>query len=309
MKKIAFIFPGQGSQSIGMGKDFYDNNDIAKEMIESASKRLGFDFKELMFNENDKLEQTQFTQPAILLVSAIAVNIFYNETGIKPSITLGHSLGEFSALVGVGALDYLDAVELVHKRGQFMSEACEGKNAGMMALLGLSDEVAETICQEQRNAGKLIWAANYNVDGQIVLAGAKADLESLVDVFKAAGAKRVMVLNMSVASHCPMLSDAVERLGVLLEDLVKDSFVAPVIANATSDKYNDKATAVKLLKEQLTKPVLYKQSIAKFEDEVDMFIEFGNGSVLKGLNKKSSKPTYGVNNMTSLKEAIEAING
>lgn len=309
MKKIAFIFPGQGSQSIGMGKDFYDNSNIAREMIDAASNRLGFDFKELMFNDNDKLEQTQFTQPAILLVSSIAMKIFCDQTNIKPYISLGHSLGEFSALVGVGALDYLDAIELVHKRGQYMGEACDGKNAGMMALLGLSDEIAESICQEQRNVGKLVWAANYNVDGQIVLAGSKGDLESLVDVFKTAGAKRAIVLNMSVASHCPMLKDAVERLGLLLETFVKDSFTAPVVANAIADTYNDKLTAVQLLKEQLIKPVLYKQSIAKFEDSVDMFIEFGNGSVLKGLNKKSSKPTYSVNNMASLKEVIEAING
>ena len=309
MKKIAFIFPGQGSQSLGMGKDFFEQSDIAKDMISSATAKLGIDFEKLLFEENDLLEQTEFTQPAILLVSSIATKILQEKCNITPVFTLGHSLGEISALVSVGALDYLDGIELVHNRGLFMKNACEGKNAAMMALLGLSDDVVEKICEEKRAEGKLIWAANYNIDGQLVLAGARNDLESCVDVFKSAGAKRAIVLNMSVASHCPMLEGAVEKLGEMASLLLKDNFIAPVISNATCKKYNSKSEAIELLKAQLTKPVLYKQSILAFEDEIDLFIEFGNGSVLKGLNKKSSKPTLSINNMASLIEAIEAING
>jgi [acyl-carrier-protein] S-malonyltransferase len=309
MKKIAFIFPGQGSQSLGMGKDFFEQSDIAKDMISSATAKLGIDFEKLLFEENDLLEQTEFTQPAILLVSSIATKILQEKCNITPVFTLGHSLGEISALVSVGALDYLDGIELVHNRGLFMKNACEGKNAAMMALLGLSDDVVEKICEEKRAEGKLIWAANYNIDGQLVLAGARNDLESCVDVFKSAGAKRAIVLNMSVASHCPMLEGAVEKLGEMASLLLKDNFIAPVISNATCKKYNSKSEAIELLKAQLTKPVLYKQSILAFEDEIDLFIELGNGSVLKGLNKKSSKPTLSINNMASLNEAIEAING
>ena len=133
MKKVAFIFPGQGSQSIGMGKDFFDNSDIAKEMIEKASKRLHINFEELLFEENDNLSKTEYTQPAILLVSSIAGAIFKDKCDIKAEFVLGHSLGEFSALVASGALNYLDAIEVVHKRGKFMNEACEGEGAGMMA--------------------------------------------------------------------------------------------------------------------------------------------------------------------------------
>jgi [acyl-carrier-protein] S-malonyltransferase len=308
MKKIGFIFPGQGSQSVGMGREFFENSPLAVEMISNASKRLGINFEELLFTQNDNLEQTQFTQPAILLVSAIANAIFKSHCNIVPTFSLGHSLGEFSALVSVGALDYLDAVELVNKRGLFMNEACAGAGAGMMALLGLEDKIVEEICETQRSEGKKVWPANYNIDGQLVLAGLKSDLESLVDLFKSAGAKRAIVLNMSVASHCPLLISAVQPLENELNKYLKDEFLAPVVSNVTTNEYNTKEIAIKLLAEQLTKPVLYKQSIAKYDGIVDCFIEFGNGAVLKGLNKKLTTPTYNVNNMETLNAVLEAIN-
>ncbi|MEW6552443.1 MAG: ACP S-malonyltransferase [Campylobacterota bacterium] len=308
MKKIAFIFPGQGSQSIGMGKEFFENSDLARQMVLNASKRLGINFEELLFTENSNLEKTEFTQPAILLVSSIANAIFKSKCNIVPTFALGHSLGEFSALVSVGALDYLDAVELVNKRGLFMNEACAGAGAGMMALLGLEDGVVEEICEAQRLEGKKVWAANYNIDGQLVLAGLKSDLESLVDVFKSAGAKRAIVLNMSVASHCPLLQSAVAPLESELHKFLKDSFIAPVVSNVTTNEYDTKDEAIKLLAEQLTKPVLYKQSITKYDGAVDCFIEFGNGAVLKGLNKKLTTPTYNVNSIESLNAVLEALN-
>lgn len=303
MKKVAFIFPGQGSQTIGMGKDFFDNSNIAKEMISNASSRLGIDFEKLLFEENDNIGKTEFTQPAILLVSSIANAIFKEKYNITPEFVLGHSLGEFSALVAAGALDYLDAVELVHKRGLFMTEACAGGNAGMMALVGIDDATVEKVCLEQRELGKQVWPANYNMDGQLVLAGIKADLESLVDTFKAAGAKRAIVLDMSVASHCELLKSAVESLTPYLEKFLKNEFT-PVISNVTTEAYSTKAEAIKLLSAQLTSPVKYKQSISSHENEVDLFIEFGNGIVLKGLNKKITKvPTINVSDMNTL-EAI-----
>jgi len=309
MSKVAFIFAGQGSQSIGMGKDFYENSDIAKDMIEKASNRLGFDFKELMFEENDNLSQTKYTQPAILLVSIIANEIFKSKCDIKPEFTLGHSLGEFSALVASGAIDYLDALELVHKRGEFMSDACDGVGAGMMAILALKDEQVEKLCEEQRALGKKVWAANYNSDGQVVLAGSKSDLESLVDTFKESGAKRAIVLPMSVASHCPILEPAVEKLLPYLESSIKDNFETPVISNVTGKAYSTKAEAIDLLAQQLTKPVLYKQSIQGNMDQVDYLIEFGNGAVLKGLNKKGvSAKTICVNSMDSLNSVLEVLN-
>lgn len=307
MKKVAFIFPGQGSQSVGMGKDFFDNSDIAKQMIEASSDRLGLDFKELLFEENDRLEQTAYTQPAILLVSSIAHKLFENEMNIKPVFSMGHSLGEFSALGSVGALDYLDGVELVHNRGKLMAKACKGIDVGMMVLLGLDDATVEKITADARADGKKVWAANYNSDGQIVAAGIKSDLAALEGTFKEAGAKRALLLNMSVASHCPLLDAAVAPLQDNMQRVLKDEFISPIVSNVSAEFYSSKEEGISLLAQQLTKPVLYKQSITKFEKDVDLFIEFG-GNVLKGINRKNTKkPTHSVTDMKSLQEAFELL--
>lgn len=302
-----FIFPGQGSQSVGMGRDFYENDSLAKEMIDRASERLDLDFTDLLFNENDKLEKTEFTQPAILLVSLVAHALFVRESKKLPFMALGHSLGEFSALSSVGALDYLDGVELVHKRGLFMKEACEDINAGMMALIGLSDESVEEITAKQRDAGKKVWAANYNCDGQIVVAGDKDDLASLEEVFKSAGAKRALLLNMSVASHCPLLKSAIKPLEEYLNRYIKDDFLAPVISNATAKEYKTKDEALSVLSSQLVSPVKYKHSILHVEANSDNFIEFG-ATVLKGLNRRTTKkPTYCITDMASLEKVLSEL--
>lgn len=308
MKKVAFIFPGQGSQTIGMGKDFFANSDIAKEMIKKASERLNINFEKLLFEENDNLGKTEYTQPAILLVSAIALEIFKSKYEITPEFVLGHSLGEFTALVAAGAIDYLDAIELVNKRGTFMNEACSGGNAGMMALVGIDDDSVEKICKEQRDLGKQVWPANYNMDGQLVLAGIKADLEALADVFKAAGAKRAIVLDMSVASHCKLLGSAVENLKPYLQEYLHEEFL-PVVSNVSTEVYTTKDEAIELLSSQLIRPVKYKQSIKAHDDKIDLFIEFGNGAVLKGLNRKiSDKPTLNVSDMATLEAIGEQLN-
>ena len=310
MKKVAFIFPGQGSQTNGMGKDFFENSDIAKEMITNASDRLGFSFEDLLFNESADLGKTEFTQPAILLVSCIALAVFKEKSDIQPEFVLGHSLGEFSALVASGAINYLDAIELVHRRGLFMNEACSGAGAGMMALVGLDDATVENITQTQRDNGKKVWASNYNMDGQIVVAGLKADLESLVDTFKEAGAKRALVLDMSVASHCELLTSAVEKLQPYLEDYITDDFKTSVISNVSTNPYNTKAEAIELLSSQLVSPVKYKHSIVAHATQLDMMIEFGNGAVLKGMNRKIVKPvpTLNVSDLKSLEATLVALN-
>jgi len=306
--KCAFLFPGQGSQAMGMGEDFFNHSEIAKKMIEDASQRTGINFEKLLFSENDDLEKTEFTQPAILLVSSIAHKLFEDEMPIKPYYGLGHSLGEFSALVSIGALDPIDAVELVNLRGKLMTEACEGQDVGMMVSLGLDDDIVEKVCSEQRDAGMKVWPVNYNATGQIVIAGIKSDLVKLEPVLKDAKAKRAMLLNMSVASHCPLLQSAVAPLSSKLTDMLKDDFMAPIVSNVTAKIYSSKEEALDLLPRQLVSPVLYKQSIANFDDEVDCYIEFGHGGVLKGLNRRAtSKPHFVISDMDSLKITIDEI--
>ena len=310
MSKIAMIFAGQGSQAVGMGKDFYENSDIAKEMFAKASERIGVDFKELIFEENDKLGQTAYTQPAILLVQMIAYRLFKDACpDIKAELFLGHSLGEFSALCASGAIDYVDAVELVHNRGALMQSACDTVEAGMMVLVGLDDASVEKVCADAQVEGKKVWPANYNQDGQLVVAGMKSDLKSLEQTFKDAGAKRALLLDMSVASHCEILAPAQEPLAKLMSNMVSDNFEAPVISNVTTSSYSTKDEAISLLKEQLVKPVKYKQSILSIAGDVDMAIEFGNGITLKGLNRRIAKElkTLNISDMDSLSKVVEEV--
>jgi len=287
---LAYIFAGQGSQAVGMGKEFFEQSKLSREMFAKAGDRIGVDFEDLIFGENEKLNETAYTQPAILLIQMIAYKNFRAECpDLSPKYFLGHSLGEFSALCATGAIDFEDAIELVHKRGLYMQEACEAIEAGMMAIVGLDDATVEKICEDAQKDGKKVWPANYNQDGQLVVAGLKPDLASLEQVFKDAGAKRALLLNMSVASHCALLESAVEKLAPLMESYIKESFEAPIISNVTTKPYSTKAEAIELLKQQLTSPVRYKQSILAIADEVDTAVEFGNGVVLKGLNRRIAK--------------------
>ncbi|MGD9969331.1 MAG: ACP S-malonyltransferase [Sulfuricurvum sp.] len=308
-KKIAMIFPGQGSQSIGMGKSFYENSPIAREMFEKAGERIGVDFTKLLFEPNDQLDQTRYTQPAILLISIIAYRLFQETLPTDAVLYLGHSLGEFSALCAAGAIDYVDAVELVHKRGALMQQACESVEAGMMAILGLKDDAVEALCEKGLEEGKSVWPANFNQDGQLVVAGLKNDLQAMEATFKEAGAKRALLLNMSIASHCPLLVSAQGPLASEMERMIGETFSAPVVSNVTTGKYNTKEEAVTLLTDQLIKPVRYKQSIEAIAEEIDLMIEFGNGTVLKGLNKRNAPnvETLNVSDMETLQKVCEAL--
>jgi len=306
MSKIAFIFPGQGSQTIGMGKTFVEGSDIAKDMMNKASEVTGINFAKLLFEENEDINKTEYTQPAILLVSLMAHAIFTSKIDIKPTLLLGHSLGEFSAVSASGALDPIDAVSLVNARGKLMQGACDEIEASMMVVLGLKDEQVEEICESAQKDGKKVWPANYNQDGQLVVAGMKSDLASMEAVFKEAGAKRAMLLNMSVASHCPILEPAQAPLKEKMQAVLKDTFIAPIVSNVTTEKYSTKAEALTLLTDQLTKPVRYKQSIQAIAADVDIAIEFGNGKVLAGMNKRINKEmkTYNVFDMDSLEAVL-----
>ncbi len=304
-KNIAMLFPGQGSQSIGMGLSFYEHYELAREMFWQAQKRLNIDFKKL-FEGDTRLSQTAYTQPAILLVSIVAYKLFEKEIPISPVYFLGHSLGEFSALCASGAIDYLDALELVHERGKLMQKACSKIDAGMMVILGLDDEHVMSVCSILQNSGKQIWAANFNQNGQVVVAGLRQDLQEAVDFFKENGAKKAMLLDMSVASHCDLLKSAQEPLQDMMKHMLKNKFSAPVVSNVTATAYSTSDDAISFLTKQLIKPVKYKQSIEKIANDVDMFIEFGNGSVLKGLNRRIVKniPTLNIFDADSLKNTV-----
>lgn len=302
----AFIFPGQGSQSFGMGLSFYENSKKAKELLDNASDFCKIDFKNLLFKENDDLNKSEFTQMAIVLNSLMAYEALNENITLRTNYALGHSLGEFSALAVQGAFDFLEVISLVNKRGIFMQEDCSKIEAGMMVVLGLKDEVVEEICYKVQQNGKKIYAANYNCQGQIVVAGLKPDLILAEAEFKEAGAKRAMLLNMSVASHCPLLKEASLKLTQELKSILKSDF-NQVISNVNATIYTNKDQALQLLSDQLIKPVLYKQSIQNIDEKIDFYIEFG-ASVLKGLNKKiSQKETYALSKMQDIDEVLKVL--
>lgn len=306
--RYALIFAGQGSQSVGMGKEFYDSVPAARSLLDEASLQLGIDFKNLLFEPNDNLSKSEFTQPAIVLNSLMAYEALKSRMNLTPVFTLGHSLGEFSALAVSGAFGFSDAIKLVNLRGKLMQKDCDGKGAGMMVVLGLDDKTIKDICSQAQSEGKQVYAANFNCDGQVVVAGLRDDLASYEDKFKSSGAKRAMLLDMSVASHCPLLENASKTLASELENIIADEF-SPVISNVTARPYKSKAEALELLKAQLVSPVLYRQSIENVLDEVDIFIELG-ASVLKGINKKiTSKPTISITNISSLDAAMSELEG
>lgn len=302
MSKLAFIYPGQGSQSVGMGAEFVANFKEASNLLERASEALGQDFSKIL-NDESLLNQTQFTQPAIFLVSSMAHHIVKSEFGLTCELALGHSLGEVSAYCLNGGASFEDSIILTHKRGQLMQDVCDksGTAVGMLVSLGLKANIVEKICAEARSSGAQVWAANFNLDTQIVIGGVRTDLEALSEKLKAAGAKRAMLLKMSIASHCPILQDALKPFRQLLESKINDCSV-DIISNATLALYRLKADALQNLTRQIVEPVLWEKCVLKAKDiGVDKFIELGNGNVLAGLNNKITDiETISINSIESL---------
>ncbi|MEJ8553706.1 ACP S-malonyltransferase [Tepidibacter sp. Z1-5] len=311
MGKIAFVFPGQGSQYVGMGKDVYENYEVSKKIFDKADEVLHMNLKSLMFEGPDEeLTKTENTQPAILTLSTALLEVLKDELDVKFDACAGLSLGEYSALVAVGALSFEEAVKLVKKRGKYMQEAVPQGVGTMAAILGLDRDILMQVLDEVSSEG-IVEAANFNSPGQIVISGEIKAVEKAASLCKERGAKKAVILNVSAPFHSSMLNKAGENLKRELENIKINSFKTPVVTNVTGTyvEHNEiKDTLVK----QVSSSVLWEDSIEKLiKDGFDTFVEIGPGKTLKGfINKISKKLTakvniYNVENAATLEKFIQ----
>lgn len=287
----AYVFPGQGAQFTGMGKDLYEQSPVAKALFEQANEILGFHITDIMFDGTaDALKETKVTQPAVFLHSVILAKTL---TDFDPEMVAGHSLGEFSALVANGTLSFEDGLRLVSQRAMAMQKACELAPSTMAAVLGLDDAIVEQICAETEG---VVVAANYNCPGQLVISGAVPAVEAACEALKAAGARRALILPVGGAFHSPMMEPAREELAAAIEATVFSTPSCPVYQNVTASAVSDPAEIKKNLIIQLTAPVKWTQSVQQMiADGATSFTEVGPGKVLAGLINKIDKEAVTVN--------------
>lgn len=290
MKK-AYIFPGQGSQFPGMGKDLYDANPLAKQLFEQANDILGFRITDTLFTgTEEELKQTKITQPAVFLHSVILAATLGDT--FKPDMVAGHSLGEFSALVANKTLSFEDGLKLVYKRALAMQKACEINPSTMAAILNLDDKIVEDICAEITKSGHVVVAANYNCPGQLVISGSIEGINIACEKLKAAGAKRALVLPVGGAFHSPLMEPARVELEAAINSTPFNQPICPIYQNVTAYAVSDPSAIQKNLIAQLTAPVKWTQSVQQMvADGATQFIEVGPGKVLQGLVKKINAGT------------------
>jgi [acyl-carrier-protein] S-malonyltransferase len=295
----AYVFPGQGAQFVGMGKDLYENSALAKELFEKANEILGFRITDLMFAGTDEdLKQTKVTQPAIFLHSVILTKVMGDK--FKPEMVAGHSLGEFSALVSAGAMSFEDGLKLVSQRAMAMQKACEIEPSTMAAIVGLDDATVEQVCE---SISEVVVAANYNCPGQLVISGSVAGVDKACALLTEKGAKRALKLAVGGAFHSPLMEPARAELAKAIEETNIVNPVCPVYQNVTATAVTDAAQIKKNLVAQLTAPVKWTQTAENMiKDGATLFTEVGPGSVLQGLIKKVDKTaqTAGISKLENI---------
>ncbi|MFT5718852.1 MAG: [acyl-carrier-protein] S-malonyltransferase [Oleiphilaceae bacterium] len=305
--KTVFMFPGQGSQSIGMMAELLEEFDIARQVFNDASAAIGIDLKEIaLYGPGDRINQTAITQPLVLTASIAMWRVWESQTDIKPDFVCGHSLGEYSALVASGVLLLKDAVRLVHLRGSLMQDAVPMGEGGMAAILGLDEASVELACQEAAQ-GDVVAAANYNSPGQVVISGASEALARAMIIAKEKGAKRATKLPVSVPCHCDLLKPAGESLAQEMEKTLFNPLLIPIVQNVSAAEVSDLSELKTNLLAHLHRPVLWSQSItALAKNGAQTFIECGPGKVLTGLNKRIDKTfkTMSMNDSASMAKVL-----
>ncbi len=307
--KTAFIFSGQGAQYAGMGKDLYENFECVKEIFDKADSVLDFKVSEMCFGEDERLNETEFTQPALLTMS-YAVYKLMSEKGLKADYVAGLSLGEYSAHTASGTMNFEDSVVLVRKRGKFMTEAVEKGKGAMCAVLNLDADKIQEACDEVSEIGRCM-IANYNAPGQIVIAGDKEAVEKASEIVIEKGAKRAVMLNVSGPFHTSLLESAAEKLSVELEKISLGEMKTPVVTNLTAEVVEKVEDVKEILTKQVMSPVKWEQSVKKMlEMGVDTFVEMGPGKTLSSFVKKIAKDAgkdvsiYNVEDMKSLEKTL-----
>ncbi len=310
MSKLAYIFPGQGSQSVGMGKDLYDNFPAAREVFEEANDALGFSLSEMCFSgEEADLQLTANTQPAILTTSIAAFRAMETEGFQLPDFVAGHSLGEYSALVAANALSFSDAVKTVRKRGQYMQEAVPVGVGAMAAIIGLDLETVETVCKEAEN-GEICSPANINSPSQIVIAGNESAVDRAIEILKARGAKRAIKLNVSAPFHCDLMLPAQKKLAEDLSEIAYSNLRFPIIENVSAEENENGERVKTALTEQVSKPVRWSPSVELLiKNGVETFVEVGAGKILCGLVRQINRDVRSLNvgDMESLQSSLSLL--
>ncbi len=306
MSKIAFIFPGQGAQTIGMGQDFYQETETGRKIFDKASELLGFSMPELCFEPNDRLNITEYTQPAMVTASIAMMRVFMERTGVTPAVSAGLSLGEYPAMAAAGVMSDEDAIRTVRQRGILMQQAVPAGLGAMSAVLAMDASKIEEVIAPIEG----VQIANYNCPGQIVISGKKEAVETAGERLKEAGAKRVIPLNVSGPFHSDMLKEAGEKLGKVLETVEIHTPVIPYVANVTADYVTQADMVRPLLIRQVSSSVRWEQSIRRMlADGVDTFIEIGPGKTLAGFMKKIDRNANALNiekleDIDKIKEAL-----